>query len=457
MAVPGLAAGILAALAGRRARLQRVRARPLPIEFSPDARLLTIVLSVTVAAAVIACAGPMWSVMTMEDRQASAPLRVATGRVLIAGQIALAIPLLIVAGLLLRSVDRLEGQPLAVDRDHVLLVDLGPNLGGNLAPASAHATLLERVRSLPRVVNATFASQTPLGGSAHGSSVKVEGAPPRDDNNAEAAFVGPAYFQTIGTPLVAGRDFTTQDDATHPRVIIVSETVARVFLGEHPLGARVAYGTRPFAEVIGVAKDVKLTSLREPPHRAVYLPQLQNGGLAGRLVVKSDGDPLAIAGPVRDTIRTAAPNLPIIRMTAIDDEIRAATATERALAMTATALASATLLVCAIGLCGLMAYTVARRTREFGIRMALGSSRGRVMSAVVASALRLVAVGAVAGAAAAIATARVVTSLLYDVSPADWIALSGAAVAMLTAALVASLIPAAQASRVDPIVALRVE
>jgi ABC-type antimicrobial peptide transport system permease subunit len=145
---------------------------------------------------------------------------------------------------------------------------------------------------------------------------------------------------------------------------------------------------------------------------------------------------VAIAAPVRDAIRAAAPNLPVMRMTTIDDEIRAATATERALAMTATALASATLLVCAIGLCGLMAYVVARRTREIGIRMALGSSRGHVMSAVVASALRLVAVGAVAGAVAAIATARVVTSLLYDVSPADWIALSGAAVAMLTAALV---------------------
>ena len=230
-----------------------------------------------------------------------------------------------------------------------------------------------------------------------------------------------------------------------------------MFLGAHPLGARVAYGTRPFAEVIGVAKDVKLTSLREPPHRQVYLPLLQNGGLGGRLVVKTDGDPLAMTAAIRDAIRAAAPNLPITKISTIDDEIRAATATERALATTATALASATLLVCAVGLCGLMAYMVARRTREFGIRMALGASRRRMMGAVVGSTLRLVAVGAIAGGAGAMATSKVVTSLLYDVNPADWIALTGAALAMLTAALAASLVPAAQASRVDPIVALHVE
>ena len=160
---------------------------------------------------------------------------------------------------------------------------------------------------------------------------------------------------------------------------------------------------------------------------------------------------------MRDAIRGAAPNLPITKMTTLNEEIRAATAAERALAVTATALASATLLVSAIGLCGLMAYMVARRTRELGIRMALGASPGRVLRAVVASALRLVGVGAVVGAAGAAAAARIVASLLYDVSPVDSIALVGAGAAMLTAALAASLVPATQASRVDPIVALRVE
>jgi ABC-type antimicrobial peptide transport system permease subunit len=202
---------------------------------------------------------------------------------------------------------------------------------------------------------------------------------------------------------------------------------------------------------------VKFSSLREPAHRQAYLPLLQNGGLGGRLAVKTDGDPLAITASVRDAIRGAAPNLPITKMTTLNDEIRAATTAQRALAITATALASATLLVCAIGLCGLMAYMVARRTREFGIQMALGASPGRVMRAVVASALRLVGVGAIVGMAGAVATARVVTSLLYDVSPADWMALVGAGVAMMTAVLAASLVPATQASRVDPIVALRVE
>ena len=472
VALPGLAAGIAAALASPRALLPLLTATPLPLDVSPDARLLAMVVVVSAVAALIACAGPVWSVMTIEGRHMGRPLRHfhlfgrwggaarphphRIGSTLIVAQIALAIPLLIVAGLLLRSVERLEGQQLAVDRDHVLLVDFGPSLAGG-APGVVRAELFEKVLALPHVVSATFASQTPLGGNVHGSSVRVEGMPPREDSDAEAAFVGPAYLRTIGTPLVAGRDFTAQDDAAHPRVIIVSETVARVFLGDHPLGQRVAYGTRPFAEVVGVAKDIKLTSLREPPHRQVYLPQLQYGAFVGRLVIKTGGDPLAIAGPVRDAIRTAAPNLPITKLTTIDEEIRAATATERALAMTATALASATLLVCAIGLCGLMAYIVARRTREFGIRMALGASRRRMMGAVVASALRLVAVGAAVGAAGAMATGKVVTSLLYDVNPADWIALTGAAVAMLTAALAASLVPAAQASRVDPIVALRVE
>jgi len=338
----------------------------------------------------------------------------------------------------------------------VLLADFGPSLAGTSERAvTARRDLLDRVRRQPRVVDATFASQTPLGGDVHSSSLRVEGQPPREDGSAVGAFVGPNYLRTIGIPLVAGRDFTEQDDAAHPPVIVLSETAARVFGAA--LGRRVAYGSRPFAEVIGVAKDVKFSSLREAPPRQAYLPLLQNGGLGGRLVVRTDGDPLAIAPLARDAIRGAAPNLPITRMTTLDEEIRGKTAAERALAMTATGLASATLVVSAIGLCGLTAYMVARRTREFGIRMALGASRGRVMRAVVAGALRLVGVGALIGAVAAIATIRVVASLLYDVGPADWIVLVGASGAMLTATLAASLVPAAQASRVDPVVALRVE
>jgi predicted permease len=371
---------------------------------------------------------------------------------------ALAVPLLIVAGLLIRSVDRLEGQDVAVNRGHVLLVDFGPSLSAipERTATAVRRDLLDRVREQPDVADATFASQTPLGGGVHGSSLRVEGRPLREDRDAVAAFVGPGYFHTVGIPLVTGRDFSAQDDAAHPPVVVLSETAARVF-GADMLGHRVAYGTRPFAEVIGIAKDVKFTSLREAAPRQVYLAQLQNGALGGRLVVRTDGDPLAITASLRDTIRRAAPNLPITKMTTLDEEIRAKTAAERALAMTATGLASATLLVSAIGLCGLTAYMVARRTREFGIRMALGESQGQVMRAVVARALRLVGAGSIVGAIAAVATTRVVASLLYDVSPADWIVLAASSAALLVAALAASLVPAAQASRVDPVSALRTE
>jgi putative ABC transport system permease protein len=136
----------------------------------------------------------------------------------------------------------------------------------------------------------------------------------------------------LGIPLVTGRDFSAQDDAAHPPVVVLSETAARVF-GAGALGQRVAYGTRPFAEVIGIAKDVKFTSLREAAPRQVYLAQLQNGALGGRLVVRTDSDPLAVTASLRDVIRRAAPNLPITKMTTLDEEILAKTATERALAM----------------------------------------------------------------------------------------------------------------------------
>jgi MacB-like periplasmic core domain len=240
---------------------------------------------------------------------------------------ALAVPLLIVAGLLIRSVDRLEGQDLAVNRGHVLLVDFGPSLSAipERTATAVRRDLLDRVREQPDVADATFASQTPLGGGVHGSSLRVEGRPLREDRDAVAAFVGPGYFHTVGIPLVTGRDFSAQDDAAHPPVVVLSETAARVF-GADMLGHRVAYGTRPFAEVIGIAKDVKFTSLREAAPRQVYLAQLQNGALGGRLVVRTDGDPLAVTASLRDTIRRAAPNLPITKMTTLDEEIRAKTA-----------------------------------------------------------------------------------------------------------------------------------
>lgn len=489
LVAPGCAIGVGAALFSPRLLLPLLTTAPLPVDLAPDARLVGMLVGSLAAAALLACGGPVWFVLTADGlpwgrhmgRSLQGIVRMPwgrplqgvgggssrAGRALVAAQLALAVPLLIVAGLLLRSVDRLEGQDLAVDRHHVLIMDFGPVGAVREAPlrdanadraALARADVLAAVRAQPHVAAATFASQTPLGGDIHGSSLRVAGRPPREDGGAEGAFVGPGYLRAMGMPLVAGRDFTEDDDAAHPRVIILNETAARTFLpGENALGQRIAYGSRPPAEIVGIARDVKFASLRAAAPRQAFLPQMQYGGYTGRLVVRTDGDPLQTASAIRAAAQRAAPNLPVVKMGTLDAEIRAATATERALAATAAALAAATLLVSGTGLCSLMAYIVARRTREFGVRMALGASASRIMLSVLAAALRVSAIGAALGLTAAIATRRLVASLLYDVKPADPVIAGGACVLMLAAAIGASLWPARRASRVDPIVALRAE
>ena len=457
---PGCLAGVASAIAARSMLPRLVAAAALPIDLSLDWRAIAMIAAVTGLCGIVSCAGPVWRAWTVDfaafQRGSRATAR--TGRSLVVMQIAAAIPLLFVAGLLLRSTARLEGQELAVDRTHVLLADFGPGFAAQAETRAMRAATLEAVRALPHVVAAAYGSQTPLGGDTHASSLRVEGRPPRDDAAATAAFVGPGYFRALGLPLVAGREFADTDAAAHPRVMLLSETAARVFLpGENPIGRRLAYGSRPPAEVIGIVKDVKLGSMRGPMPRQAYIPQLQEGGYGGRLIVRTDADPQAIAGAIRQAAQGTAPALPLIRTALLDDEIRAATSAEHALALAAAALAGATLLVAATGLAGLMAYLVARQTREFGIRAALGATTARLVRSVIAAAARLATVGAIAGASAAAATTRLVGSLLYDVPAADPIVVAGVATLVGIAAVGASLWPARLAARADPLVALRSE
>jgi len=391
---------------------------------------------------------------------------------LVVSQVAMSLFLLIGAGLLVRALQALVNQDWGYSREKVLVVSVDPKRAGYKPEQlpTLYGNLLDRVNAIPGVQSASLALYSWLSDMEVIQRIAVPGYTPQPDErtSVQVNLVGPRYFETEGMSLLLGREFGPQDTEAGPHVAIVNEAlVRRFYFGQNPIG-KTLHCQMLFnggdIEVVGVARNAKYNSPRDNATEMVFLPVLQAasavaqfGAYVGDLEVRTAGNPASVTGAVRGAIAGIDKNLPVDKVTTLKELV------DRSLNQVTlvTGLSSlfgvlAMLLAC-VGLYGVMSYTVARRTNEIGIRMALGAWRGDILRLVVAHGFKLTLAGVCIGVAAAVPLARFLASLPVGVNPADPLTFFVASLILTAVAIVASYIPAWRASKVDPMVALRHE
>jgi predicted permease len=389
-------------------------------------------------------------------------------RALVAAEIALSLVLLAGAGLLGRSLLRL------------LVVDPGFRSNGILTfrvalpdqkyPTDASRRLfyrqaLDRVRALPGVQSAGSVNILPLSGSNNSGTVTIDTnsvTPDKRYLEADWRPVLPGYFETMGVRLIAGRFFTDADADRSDPSCIIDETMARAFWpGENALGKRLKIGgpqsTSPWRTILGVVGHVRYRTLEEPSRVAVYWPQLQRAWPGQTFVLRTAADPAMLRGAAEREIQAVDPDQPVYAVRTMDEVMAASVARRRLATLLLGAFAAIALLLATVGVYGLSAYTVAERSQELGIRMALGANPHAVVASVVGHSLLLALAGVAAGLVAAIALGRLVSSMLFDTTPADPLTFGGVAALLIATAFVASYAPARRAARIDPAITLRSE
>jgi putative ABC transport system permease protein len=386
---------------------------------------------------------------------------------LVAFQAAVSLLLLVSAGLFATTLVRLSRVDLGLRTDHLMTFTLTPKLNGysDDRVRALYAQMQERLAGLPGVASATAARVAVMTSSASSGNMTVEGFTPRTDDDADAFLneVLPDYFRTLGIPLVAGREFTAADRVGAPKVAIVNEAFVKHFIGtRNPLGVGVLRGGGNNVKfdtfIVGVVKDAHYSAMREPPPPTYYQPYLQ--GTRQRpltFYVRTSIDPLQTAGSIRAVVASLDPELPIRNQRTMDAQIESNVASERVLAILTGCFAGLATLLAAIGLYGVLAFNVARRTREIGIRMALGATVPHVRRLVVRDAGVIIGIGLAAGLGAAIVAGRLIASVLFQTSPADPRILASATLVLGLIAIAAAYVPVRRATGVDPVIALRYE
>ncbi len=384
------------------------------------------------------------------------------GNALVATQIGLSMALLSAAALFAHYLAGLRTSDLGFHPDHVLLVRLDPAHSGykpgQLAPL--YTQVLRRVESVPGVRSAALSSVTPLSGAAASRFVNVEGRPQRAEDRRYVSVngVSPRYFETLGTPLLEGRDFAFED-AGRPRVAIVNRAFSRrYFEDESPIGRRISLDPDPqLYEIVGLAGNAKYSDVHEAPPATVYLNAFQSSQTPSQFEISTAVAPEALAPEIQRTIRDTRTGIPIARVTTLPAQIDAAIVPERIIAVLSGGFGAMGAILAGLGLYALIAYSVARRVNEIGVRMALGATRGRVAAMVMRDAFRLVCFGIAIGLPMAWGMVRIATRFIPALPVWSPAAVVFGAGSLAGIALAAAFTPARRAARIDPMQAIRHE
>jgi predicted permease len=392
--------------------------------------------------------------------------RFTSGKVLAGGQVALSLLLLISAGLCVRTLQKLEAVDIGFDRQNLLLFKVRPGLNGykDTRLAGFYQELHRRIQSVPGVRSVGFSQRGPIGQGMHTTTGSISGyTQPGQLVDVSAHTVGPNYFDTFGIPVVLGRPIGPQDDQAAPHVIVVNQKLVHdYFHNDNPIGHRFNFGSaakpREY-EIVGVAKDVKYGSVRRDVPPTVYFPYLQRQSILNFMTfeVRAAGDVNNLVGAIQKEAHAVDKDIPLVDIRTETDVIDETLVLQRAFATLSTTFGILALLLACVGLYGTMAYTVARRTNEIGIRMALGAARGTILGMVLRETLTVVASGLVIGLPLAWAATRLLQNQLFGLSAHDPFTMIAATFAIVAVTVIAGYLPARRASRVDPMVALRYE
>ncbi len=380
-------------------------------------------------------------------------------------QLALSMALLMVAGLFVKSLDKLSRADLGANVDPVVTFSVSPLLSGYSFARTGQ--LISRIQhelsSLPGVSSASAASVRLMAGDNWGRDVSVQGFTRGPDTDAGSRYneIGPNYFRTIGATLLAGREFTDTDSRNAPRVAIVNEAFARKFgLGGDVVGKFMGFGRTDTLniEIVGLVKDIKYSQVKDPAPPVFYTPIVQDTTLGGAtFYARAADNPAGLFASTRAMMQRIDPTLPVTEMWTMPEQVRQNVFVDRMIGTLSTMFAILATLLAAVGLYGVLAYSVAQRTREIGVRMALGADRGAVRAMVLRQVGLMAAIGVPVGVAGALALARGAQSLLFGTQGHDPVVMAAAVVTLVAVAMVAGFVPALRASRVDPMQALRYE
>ncbi len=467
---------------------------PIVLDLSPDWRVLAFTLAAAFLTGILFGLVPALQaargefITPLKDESAGATAsrgRLRMRRSLVVVQVVLSLVLLIGAGLFARSLGNLRALDLGFQPMHVVSIEIDPSRNGYKGQPTRNYfdRLLERTRELPGVQNAGLAAIAPLAGSRWNDAVTVPGYQPKKDDEryVDHNTVSPGFFAATGIPILLGRDFRPEDNPVSaveprpafnagvdpselegPRVAIVNQAFARkYFEGQNPIGGRFSrqetYHPEASYEIVGVVKDAKYFELRKAEEPLVYLPMWRTPPRSATLMVRSTVDPSAVVDAVRSEAQALDPAIPILRTRTLTEQVDSNILQERFLATLCSFFGILALLLAAIGLYGVMAGSVTRRTREIGIRMALGAQQSSVLAMIIREAALMLILGVAVAIPAALAVTRLARTLLYGVEPNDVLSIAAASALLIAVGVFAAFLPARKAASIDPLRALRHE